>query len=40
MRLRIAVTDNDWFRYLRSLPNIDEVNFWQPGAGHGAFRGV
>jgi hypothetical protein len=30
MRLRIAVTDNDWFRYLRSLPAVDEVNFWQP----------
>lgn len=32
MRLRIAVTDNNWFRFLRSLPNVDEVNFWQPSA--------
>lgn len=31
MRLRIGVTDNNWFRFLRSLPEVDEVNFWQPG---------
>jgi hypothetical protein len=31
MRLRIAVTDNEWFRFLRRQPGIDEVNFWQPG---------
>jgi hypothetical protein len=30
MRLRIAVTDNDWFRHLRSLGDVDEMNFWQP----------
>lgn len=39
MRLRIAVTDNDWFRYLRSLPAVDEVNFWQP-SGERAFRAL
>jgi putative restriction endonuclease len=39
MRLRIAVTDNDWFRYLRSQPDVDEVNFWQPG-GERAFRAL
>jgi putative restriction endonuclease len=39
MRLRIAVTDNDWFRFLRSLPNVDEVNFWQPSAAR-AFRAL
>lgn len=39
MRLRIAVTDNDWFRYLRSLPDVDEVNFWQP-SGERAFRAL
>lgn len=39
MRLRIAVTDNDWFRFLRSLPDIDEVNFWQPSAGR-TFRAL
>jgi putative restriction endonuclease len=39
MRLRIAVTDNDWFRFLRSLPAVDEVNFWQP-SGERAFRAL
>lgn len=26
----VAITDWDWFSYLRELPGIDEVNFWQP----------
>ena len=39
MRLRIAVTDNAWFRYLQSQPDVDEVNFWQPG-GERAFRAL
>ncbi len=30
MKLYAGVTDHDWFDYLRSLPVIDEVNFWQP----------
>ena len=30
MKLYAGVTDHDWFDYLRSLPGIDEVNFWQP----------
>jgi len=33
MNLYLAVTDNDWFRFLRRRPEIDEVNFWQPGGG-------
>lgn len=37
MKLYVAVTDNDWFRYLRSQPELDEVNFWQPG-GNREFR--
>ncbi len=37
MRLYIAVTDNDWFRFLRDRPELDEVNFWQPG-GNREFR--
>ncbi|HVT59670.1 MAG TPA: HNH endonuclease [Thermoanaerobaculia bacterium] len=37
MNLWIAVTDNDWFRFLRSQSHLDEVNFWQPGAS-GTFR--
>jgi putative restriction endonuclease len=37
VNLWIAVTDNAWFRFLRSQPHLDEVNFWQPGA-FGTFR--
>jgi putative restriction endonuclease len=29
----IAPTDFEWFQKLASIPNVDEVNFWQP-AGH------
>ncbi len=29
----VAVTDNDWYRHLASLPDLDEVNFWQPSGG-------
>ena len=39
MRFRIAVTDNDWFRFLRDQPGLDEVNFWQP-SGKRAFRAL
>jgi putative restriction endonuclease len=31
MKGYVGVTDNDWFRFLASLPDLDEVNFWQPG---------
>ena len=31
MKAYVAVTDNDWFRFLKQRPNLDEVNFWQPG---------
>jgi len=27
----VAVTDNDWYRFLKAHADIDEVNFWQPG---------
>jgi putative restriction endonuclease len=30
MKLYVAVTDYDWFKYLKTL-GPDEVNFWQPG---------
>lgn len=30
MRIYVGVTDQDWFDHLRSIPQIDEVNFWQP----------
>ncbi|MGH7411673.1 MAG: HNH endonuclease [Candidatus Methylomirabilis sp.] len=33
MKAWVAVTDNDWFRFLRSRAPLDEVNFWQPGGG-------
>ena len=31
MRAYVAVTDRDWYRFLRNRPDLDEVNFWQPG---------
>lgn len=31
MKLWLAITDAEWFRFLRSQPDLDEVNFWQPG---------
>ena len=31
MKAYVAVTDNEWFRFLRSRAPLDEVNFWQPG---------
>lgn len=37
MKLLVAVTDNQWFRFLRNQPDVDEVNFWQPG-GNREFR--
>ncbi len=33
MNLRIGITDNDWFEFLRRQPVLDEVNFWQPSGG-------
>jgi len=27
----VAVTDGDWFELLSQQPDLDEVNFWQPG---------
>jgi putative restriction endonuclease len=39
VNLFVAVTDDDWFDYLRNLGPIDEINFWQPG-GRTAFRAL
>ena len=39
MKAYVAVTDNDWFRFLRSLGPVDEVNFWQPG-GRRVFKAL
>ena len=33
MNFWIGVTDNDWFHFLSGIPNLDEVNFWQPRGG-------
>src|SRR5437667_10519668 len=33
VRAFVAVTDNDWFDFLRHQPALPEVNFWQPGGG-------
>lgn len=30
-RLYVGQTDWDWFNFLRNRPDIDELNFWQPG---------
>lgn len=35
----IGLTDPDWYRFLASKQNLDEVNFWQPRGGHG-FRAL
>lgn len=26
----VGVTDEGWYRFLRAMPNLDEVNFWRP----------
>lgn len=38
MRAFVGVTDGDWFRFLRARPELDEVNFWQPGGGRGTVQ--
>ncbi|MGH9894038.1 MAG: HNH endonuclease [bacterium] len=30
MKAYVAVTDRDWFRFLRARSDLDEINFWQP----------
>jgi putative restriction endonuclease len=35
----VGVTDKDWFAFLSQQPEIDEVNFWQPG-GRSRFRSL
>ena len=37
MRAYVAVTDKDWYQFLEGRPDLDEVNFWQPG-GNRVFR--
>ena len=38
MRLLVAITDSDWFKYLAEL-RPEEVNFWQP-SGSGSFQAL
>lgn len=33
MRFWVGLIDNDWFRFLRERPTLEEVNFWQPSGG-------
>jgi len=35
MRLFVAVTDRNWFNYLSTTENVDEVNFWRPSPDAG-----
>jgi putative restriction endonuclease len=37
MNAYIGNTDYDWYTFLASRPDLDEVNFWRPGGGT-AFR--
>lgn len=39
MKAYVGVTDRDWYRFLRSQSELDEVNFWQPSTG-GRFRAL
>jgi putative restriction endonuclease len=39
-RLFVAVTDDRWYEFLQDQPDVDEVNFWQPGKPKGQFRAV
>jgi putative restriction endonuclease len=38
-RAYVGVTDYDWYNLLKSIPDLDEVNFWQPG-GHQVFGAI
>ncbi len=31
VNLYVGITDYEWFKFLSTLPSVDEVNFWQPG---------
>ncbi len=30
-KIYIGITDHNWYKFLRRRPDLDEVNFWQPG---------
>ena len=35
MKAYVGVTDGDWYQFLASRPDIEEVNFWRPAGGRG-----
>jgi len=39
LKVFVGITDFDWFEFLSRIPNIDEVNFWQPSGTH-VFRAL
>ena len=39
MQAYVGVTDCDWFELLRTLPHLEEINFWQP-SGNTQFRAL
>lgn len=39
LKAYVGITDQDWFEFLRSRRNLDELNFWQPG-GQTQFRAL
>ena len=39
MQAYVGITDRHWFECLRSIPKLDEVNFWQP-SGNREFRAI
>ena len=39
MQAYVGVTDYNWFDLLRNLPELEEVNFWQPG-GNQVFKAL
>ena len=39
MKTFVGITDRDWFDLLSHRPQLDEVNFWQPG-GNSQFRAL
>ena len=39
VKLYIGITNSDWFKCVSTMPNLEEVNFWQPG-GKMRFRAL
>jgi putative restriction endonuclease len=39
MQAYVGITDHEWFDLLRSIPQLDEVNFWQP-SGNRQFKAL